>query len=54
MVAVVLTVSGCATLQSPKVLKKGEQSITIGAAALFPLDDGAWFDVYLLPRLSDG
>jgi hypothetical protein len=45
VLVVVLGLSSCATMQSPKVLEKSEQSFTIGAVILFPLG-GAWFDVH--------
>ena len=40
--SMVLVISGCATFQSPKVLEKGEQSLTVGAS------------VVLLPLFSNG
>ena len=54
--SIVLVISGCATFQSPKVLEKGENSLTAGVSVSYP----GWFSVtaayrtYLAKNLDVG
>jgi hypothetical protein len=55
-ISVLLAISGCMTFQSPKVLEKGEQSLTVGASYFIPYYFGleASFRTYVAKRLDAG